>query len=141
MGIPIGTTDLTNRLASLARHAADPPSAGCEPAINVKEEATMKTGSSKTPSAAIAALLLCAVCGTARANLIYVPPVTADAISYVLDNEREEQAADRVLAERRQAMIGDCEQNNGTDCEREVDTELRAESLQGFGVIHLRPAR
>jgi hypothetical protein len=38
-------------------------------------------------------------------------------------------------------MIDDCEQNNGTDCEREADTELRAEMLQGAGVIHLRPAR
>jgi hypothetical protein len=115
-----------------------------QPIINLDEGATMKTGSNKAPSAAIAVLLLCAVCGTARANLIYVPPATMDAavlISSLPDAEREEQAADRALAERRQAMIEDCEQNNGTDCAREVDTELRAESLQGFGVIHLRPAR
>ena len=46
--------------------------------------------------------------------------------------------------ERRQKMIDDCEQNFGTesDCEREVDTELRAEGLLQWGVrvIHLRPA-
>jgi hypothetical protein len=39
-------------------------------------------------------------------------------------------------------MIEDCEQNNGTECEREVETELRAEVLQsGARVIHLRPDR
>lgn len=97
----------------------------------------MKTGSSKASLTAIAALLLCVVGGTARANLIYVPPVTTD----TTDEERQEQAAERAFAERRQAMIDDCEQNNGTDCEREVDTELRAEWLQRTGVIHLRPAR
>ena len=49
-----------------------------------------------------------------------------------------------LLAERRQKMIDDCEQNFGSeqDCTREVDTELRAEALQSGGrVIHLRPAR
>ncbi len=56
----------------------------------------------------------------------------------------QEQAAARALAERRQKMIDDCEQNFGSeiDCIREVDTELRAEALQSGGrVIHLRPAR
>jgi hypothetical protein len=42
-------------------------------------------------------------------------------------------------------MIDDCEQNFGTesDCEREVDTELRAEGLLQWGVrvIHLMPPR
>ena len=58
------------------------------------------------------------------------------------DEEREEQAAARALAERRRRMIDDCERNRGTDCEREVDTELRAEALQRGGrVIRLRPAR
>jgi hypothetical protein len=58
------------------------------------------------------------------------------------DEEREEQAAARALAERRQEMIDDCEQNHGIDCEREVDTELRAEGLQwGARVIRIRPAR
>ena len=101
----------------------------------------MKTGSSNSPSATIALLLLCAVAGTARANLIYVPPAAANAISYLADREREEQAADRALTERRRALLADCEQNNGTDCAREVDTEMRAERLQGMDVIHLRPAR
>jgi hypothetical protein len=54
---------------------------------------------------------------------------------------RQEQAAARALAERRQKMIAECEQNFGSeiDCTREVDTELRAEALQSGGrVIHLR---
>jgi hypothetical protein len=39
-------------------------------------------------------------------------------------------------------MIEHCEDEHGIDCEREVDTELRAEALQSGGrVIHLRPAR
>ena len=78
--------------------------------------------------AALAALLLFAVFTVARAQQVYEPP--------------EEQAAARALAERRQKMIDDCEQNFGTDCEREVDTELRAEGLQsGARVIRLRPGR
>jgi hypothetical protein len=80
--------------------------------------------------AAMAALLLCVVVTAARAQQVYEPP--------------EEQAAARALAERRQKMIDDCEQNHGSeiDCVREVDTELRAEALQsGARVIHLRPAR
>ena len=88
--------------------------------------------SGKPARAAIAALLLCAVFTTARAQQLYEPPAP------------EEQAAARALAERRQKMIDDCEQNFGSemDCTREVDTELRAEALQsGARVIHLRPAR
>ena len=56
----------------------------------------------------------------------------------------QEQAAARALAERRQKMIDECEQNFGSevDCTREVDTELRAEGLQSGGrVIRLRPGR
>jgi hypothetical protein len=34
-------------------------------------------------------------------------------------------------------MIEQCEQNNGIDCAHEVDTELRAETIQGR---HLVPA-
>lgn len=37
---------------------------------------------------------------------------------------------------RRQKMIGDCEENRGVDCEREVDTELEAQATpqhQGVG--------
>lgn len=46
-----------------------------------------------------------------------------------------EQAAARALAERRQHMIDDCKQGHGSeiDCEREVDTELRAEGLPPAG--------
>jgi hypothetical protein len=85
---------------------------------------------SEPARAALAALLLCTVFTAARAQQVYEPP--------------EEQAAARALAERRQKMIDDCEQNFGSemDCTREVDTELRAEGLQwGARVIHLRPAR
>jgi hypothetical protein len=79
----------------------------------------------------IPALLLCAVFTAARAEQLY-------------ETSTAEQAAARALAERRQKMIDDCEQNFGSeiDCTREVDTELRAEALQsGARVIHLRPAR
>jgi hypothetical protein len=111
------------------------------------DEATNYPGpSSKAVRAAIAALLLCAVFGAARATLLNEPPATEGAavlIPTLSDEEREEQDAARALAERRQKMIDDCEQNFGTDCEREVDTELRAEELLQWGVrvIHLRPAR
>jgi hypothetical protein len=83
-------------------------------------------------AAMAAALLLCTVFTTAQAQQLYEPSVT------------EEQAAARALAERRQKMIAECEQNFGSemDCTREVDTELRAEALQSGGrVIHLRRAR
>jgi len=86
----------------------------------------------KTTHMLCAPLLLCAVFGAAQAQQLYQPPAT------------EEQAAACALAERRQKMIDDCEQNFGSemDCTREVDTELRAEALQSGGrVIHLRPAR
>ena len=97
-------------------------------------------------SITIAALLLCAAFGAARAQEAYEPPATAAAVDpfspprYL---EREEQAAARALAQRRQQMIDECEQNHGSeiDCKREVDTELRAEGLQpGARIIHLRPA-
>ena len=81
---------------------------------------------------AIPLLALSACFGAARAQQLDQPLAT------------EEQAAARALAERRQKMIDDCEQNFGSeeDCTREVDTELRAEALQSGGrVIHLRPAR
>jgi hypothetical protein len=54
----------------------------------------------------------------------------------------QQQAAARAAAERRQAMIGKCMRDHGSekDCTREADTELRAEGLQSGGrVIHLRP--
>jgi hypothetical protein len=103
--------------------------------------------SGKPARAAMAALLLCAVFTAAQAQQLYEPPATegtAVLIPSLSDQDREEQAAARALAERRQTMIDDCEQNFGSemDCTREVDTELRAEGLQsGARVIHLRPAR
>ena len=95
----------------------------------------------------VAALLLCTAFGAARAQQAYDPPATAaaaDPLSSLRDREREEQAATRAQAERRQQMIDECEENHGSDidCERETDTELRAEGLQsGARVIHLRSAR
>src|SRR5258705_11900041 len=113
------------------------------------DEATNYPGpSSKAIRTAIAALLLCGVFGAARATLLYDPPAAEGAavlIPSLSDEEREEQAAARALAERRQKMIDDCEQNFGTesDCEREVDVELRAEGLLQGAIrgIHLSPAR
>jgi hypothetical protein len=142
----------------------------------------METTSSKAALATIAVLLFCAVFGAARAEQLYETYATAGAAAAralaerrqeMIDEcaqnngiecerevdtelraeglqwvpslrygEREEQAAARALAERRQQMIDDCEQNHGTECAREVDTELRAEALQsGARVIRLRPAR
>src|SRR3981189_614706 len=102
------------------------------------DEATNYPGpSSKAVRTAIAALLLCAVFGAARAKQLDEPPAPEGAavlIPSLSDEEREEQDAARARAERRQKMIADCEQNFGTDCEREVDTELRAEGLLQWGV-------
>jgi hypothetical protein len=107
----------------------------------------------------IAALLLCAVSGAAQAQQAYEPPaaeaadpldqpsadpLSTDQLSSLRDQEREEQDAARPLAERRERMIEECEDNHGSeiDCQREVDTELRAEGLQsGARVIHLSPHR
>jgi len=44
--------------------------------------------------------------------------------------------ASEAYAERRQRMIEQCEQNNGIDCAREVDTELRAEAIQRHPLVH-----
>ena len=95
---------------------------------------------------AATALLLVAAFSAARAEQPYGPPAIADAAVPIRISEeaREEDAAARALAERRQKMIEDCEQNLGSeiDCTRETDTELRAEGLRsGVRVIHLRPAR
>jgi hypothetical protein len=101
----------------------------------------------KSAYLAIPLFALSACFGVARAQQRYEPPATERAAALIpslSDAEREEHAAARALAERRQKMIDDCEQNFGSeiDCTREVDTELRAEGLQwGARVIHLRPAR
>jgi hypothetical protein len=107
----------------------------------------MKLSMATMSTKAIAALLLYAVFGAARAEQAYEPPATAGAailIPSLRDQEREEQAASRALAERRQRMIDECEQNHGSeiDCERETDTELRAEALPWRSrVIRLGPFR
>jgi hypothetical protein len=101
----------------------------------------------KSAYLAVPLLALSACFGAARAQQLDQPPATERAavlIPALSDAEREEQAAARALAERRQKMIDECQQNFGSenDCTREVDTELRAEGLQaGARVIHLRPAR
>jgi len=101
-------------------------------------------------SATLGILLLGAVFGTAGAQETRAPvpdtasALTQDPIAAIQGIQREEQAAGRALAERRQEMIADCEENHGSevDCRREADTELRAEGLQrGSGVIHLRAPR
>ena len=98
---------------------------------------------SKTAGRAlIAALLLCAFIGGVRAQESAPPPAPMDAPS-LSPAERDRLDDERVIAERRQQMIDDCQQNHGSeiDCTRETDTELRAEGLQqGARVIHLRPA-
>jgi hypothetical protein len=81
----------------------------------------------------IAALLACAFIGAVRAQQSV--PSAAE-----IERDRQDDAA-RALAERRQQMIDECEQNHGseTDCVRETDTELRAEGLQASGrIVHLR---
>src|SRR5712692_189248 len=92
---------------------------------------------------AIPLLALSACFGSARAQEVYEPPATASIQNpYARDAARGEQAAAQALAGRRQKMIEHCEDEHGIDCEREVDTELRAEALQwGARVIHVRPAR
>jgi len=91
----------------------------------------------------ITALLLCAFMGAARAQAYY-PPAAMD-VPALSDAESDRQNDERALAERRQKMIADCEQNHGSevDCVRETDTELRAEGLQeGARIIHFRrPSR
>jgi hypothetical protein len=52
----------------------------------------------------------------------------------------DQQQASQAYAERRQRMIEQCEQNNGIDCAREVDTELRAEAVQRDHVLHTSEA-
>ena len=49
-------------------------------------------------------------------------------------------AFERALAERRQRLLDQCEQDRGVDCATQVDTELQAERIQATGqVIHLAP--
>ncbi len=99
----------------------------------------MSAKSKSASRALIATLLFGAFIGAVRAQEQFTPagiPGTS-----LPDPQR--QAQESALAERRQTMIDECEQNHGTeiDCVRETETELRAEGLQRGGlVIHLRPA-
>src|SRR5258706_16359184 len=88
------------------------------------------------------ALLVCAFIGVARAQGYYQPPISIDRPA-TSDAERDRQDDERALADRRQKMIHESEQNHGTelDCERETDTELRPEGTRPSArVIHIRPA-
>ena len=49
-----------------------------------------------------------------------------------------EQMRTQIRAQHRDQRLQDCERNNGVDCQREVDTELRAEDMQR-GVIRTVP--
>jgi hypothetical protein len=101
----------------------------------------------KASTAVIAAMLAFAASGAARAEQPYERLDSAGAailIPSLRDQEREEQAAARAFAERRQKMIDECQENHGSeiDCERETDTELRAEGLPWRSrVIRLGPVR
>ena len=43
--------------------------------------------------------------------------------------------ASAAVQARRAKMIQECQRNNGTDCANQVDTQLRAEALQGQGRV------
>ena len=50
------------------------------------------------------------------------------------------QGEAQARAQRREQLLQDCRRNNGVECDREVDTELRAEGMQeGRGVIRTVP--
>jgi hypothetical protein len=85
--------------------------------------------------------LVYAFISAARAQEYY-PPAAMDLPAQAAA-ERDRQDDERAVADRRQKMIDECQQNHGSevDCERETDTELRAEGMRlGAHVIHLRPA-
>jgi uncharacterized protein DUF4124 len=69
------------------------------------------------------------------------PPNSTPAAEPAPMEDQKKEAALLKDAERRHKMIEDCERNNGIDCAREVDTELRAEAIQRRGhIIHqMRP--
>ncbi len=52
----------------------------------------------------------------------------------------DQDQASQAYGERRQRMIEQCEQNNGIDCAREVDTELRAEAVRPDHVLPVSEA-
>ena len=58
--------------------------------------------------------------------------------NYVHPDPAADQAAqDPNLAQRRQEMNAECEDNHGVDCAKQVDTELGAEQLQSGGTRHI----
>jgi hypothetical protein len=100
--------------------------------------------SDRSKTAGRALLLLCAFIGTVHAQESYSTPATMDPTSASAAERDRQDDEERALAGRKEEMIDECEQNHGSevDCERETDTELRAEGLQSRAhVIHLRPAR
>jgi hypothetical protein len=61
-----------------------------------------------------------------------------DAATEALRARAAEQA--RIYEQRRQLLMDACEANNGVDCAREADVELRAQQIQERGnVIHSVP--
>ena len=104
----------------------------------------MKTTFINSAQLAVAGLLLCSVCSAAQESVHGAPPAAPEmtvTIFALAAQQRADESADRAVTERRQAMIKDCEENNGIDCAREVDTELRAEQLQSMGALRLRAPR
>jgi hypothetical protein len=56
------------------------------------------------------------------------------------DAALQQQINAQARAQRREQRVQECLRNNGVDCAREVDTELRAEGIQeGRGVIRTVP--
>jgi hypothetical protein len=83
---------------------------------------------------ALIALMFAMVCGLARASEVNM---WFDETGEAHYSDMPRTGVEAPLAERRQKMIEDCAQNNGVDCEREVDTELRAGAIEHGGhVIH-----
>jgi hypothetical protein len=48
-------------------------------------------------------------------------------------------APSQARAQRREQLMQDCLRNNGVECDREVDTQLRAEGMMDRGVIRTVP--
>jgi hypothetical protein len=53
------------------------------------------------------------------------------------DPAADRAAQDPNLAQRRKAMIAQCEDNQGVDCAKQLDTGLGAEQLQSGGTQHI----
>jgi hypothetical protein len=66
------------------------------------------------------------------------PDSTPDAEPVHTEHQKNEAAA-QAVAGRRHKMIEDCEQNNGADCQCEVDTAPGAEATQRGVHVTARP--